>query len=248
MSTVLPRRPPNALPNAPTDLRGGPPDVLCNGDQLTREEFHRLYERTPDGFKAELIGGIVHVASPVSRRHASLTNLFNMVLGLYKARTPGVEALDNGTIILDEDKEPQPDLSLRILPEHGGRSANTPDGDYVLGPPELLIEVASSSRAIDLHAKREDYAGSGAAEYLVWVVRDGDFVWFDLTQNVERPIPGDGVVRSIVFPGLWLDREAIRSGNDAQVIATLEAGLATPEHAAFVRKLAEADKSSGANE
>ena len=182
------------------------------------------------------------MASPVSRRHASLTNLFNMVLGLYQSRTFGVEALDNGTVILDEDREPQPDLALRILPEHGGRSRSTADGEYVLGPPELLIEVAYSSRAVDLHAKRDDYARCGVSEYLVWVVRDGDFVWFDLPHGLERPIPHDGVVRSATFPGLSLDREAVRSGNYSQMIATLEAGLATPEHAAFVKRLAEAKR------
>ena len=38
---------------------------------MNREEFHRLYEQTPEGFKAELIGGIVYVASPLFRRMGS---------------------------------------------------------------------------------------------------------------------------------------------------------------------------------
>ena len=37
-----------------------------NGDKMDQKTFHALYEQTPDGFKAELIGGIVYMASPVS--------------------------------------------------------------------------------------------------------------------------------------------------------------------------------------
>ncbi len=42
---------------------------LQNGDRMTQQEFHRLYEQTPEGFKAELIGGIVYVASPLYPAH-----------------------------------------------------------------------------------------------------------------------------------------------------------------------------------
>lgn len=209
---------------------------------MTREEFHRLYEQTSENFKAELIGGTVFVASPVSQPHATLTNLLNTMLGLYRIKTPGVEASDNGTILLDDDSEVQPDVSLRVRAEYGGRSRLTPDGKYVTGPPELIIEVAYSSRAIDLHAKRTDYARHGVREYLVWIVKDNAFAWFDLSKDRELTVPDDGVVKSFMFPGLWLDGPAVRADEPARLLATLEAGLATPEHAAFVKRLAEAKR------
>ena len=39
--------------------------VLESGDHLTREEFHRRYCARPDIKKAELVEGVVYVATPV---------------------------------------------------------------------------------------------------------------------------------------------------------------------------------------
>src|SRR5579884_1907993 len=129
-----------------------PPPELHSGDHMTREEFHRIYEQMPPNFRAELIGGIVYVSSPLSRphgiNHTPLTTLFCT----YELSTPGVEAGDNVTVLLSEEGEVQPDLYLRILPECGGQSRTTRD-EYIGGAPELVAEVAHSRRAIDLHTK-----------------------------------------------------------------------------------------------
>lgn len=235
MSTTLPRPSTGVKKQSPE-----PFEELHSGDRMTREEFHRAYTRTPKDFKAELIGGIVFVASPVSLRHGRPHFLLGWILGAYEGKTPGVEGSDNATIFLADDSEPQPDLSLRIKPEYGGQSRNTADGDYVVGAPELVIEVARSSQAIDLHAKRVDYAKHGVKEYVVWIVKDGVFAWFDLTTDEERALPPDFVVRSFSFPGLWIDGHGILREDHARLTSTLEEGLATPEHAAFVKRLAEA--------
>src|SRR5688500_9896109 len=136
---------PKTLPSAAT----GPP-VLENGDHMSREEFHRIYEQMPAEFRAELIGGIVFVASPLKQRHGKLHLHLGAVFAAYEARTPGVDAGDNTTVELGDDSEPQPDLNLRILPECGGQSRST-DDDYIAGAPELVAEIALSSRAIDLN-------------------------------------------------------------------------------------------------
>lgn len=217
-------------------------DELHNGDRMTRVEFHRAYLATPKHFKAELIKGIVYVASPVSRRHGRPHFLLNYVVGLYESHTPGVEALDNVTIFLDDDSEPQPDLSLRVRPDSGGQSQTTTDGDYVVGAPELVLEVAHSSKSIDLHVKRDEYARCGVKEYVVWIVKDGVFAWFDLGKNVERSLTPDNIVESFAFPGLWIDGAAMRADDMPRLALTLRAGLATPEHTAFVKQLAEAKR------
>lgn len=217
-------------------------EQLHSGDRMTRSDFHEAYLKTPEGFKAELIGGTVYVASPVSRRHGRPHFILNIVLGLYEARTPGIEALDNTTIFLNDENEPQPDLSLRIKPEFGGQSGTTPDGDYVLGAPELVIEIAYSSRSIDLHAKRAEYGRCGVKEYLVWIAKNEQFRWFGLEQDVERPIPPDGIVQSSSFPGLWLDSGAVQAEDAPRLMKSLEEGLATADHADFVRRLAEAKR------
>ncbi|HEY9666040.1 MAG TPA: hypothetical protein V6C91_04510 [Coleofasciculaceae cyanobacterium] len=45
------------------------------------------------------------------------------------------------------------------------------------------------------------------------------------------------MIRSCVFPGLWLGVDALRSGDLTQVLAILQQGLQTAEHQAFVQRL-----------
>ena len=47
----------------------------------------------------------------------------------------------------------------------------------------------------------------------------------------------DSVLRSEVFPGLWLQPAALWSGDLAAMLAALQEGLASPEHAAFLARL-----------
>lgn len=215
-----------------------PPPELYNGDHLTREEFHRIYEQMPPDFRAELIGGIVYVASPLKRPHGTNHLPLGTLFCTYELNTPGVESGDNTTILLGGEAEPQPDLYLRLLPEHGGQSRTTPD-EYVEGAPELVAEIAHSSEAIDLHAKRHDYARYGVREYLVLCLRERQLRWFDLRADRELAADADGIIRVRCFPGLWIDVEALLA-KDPRMLGVLQQGLATAEHAAFVRAPAEA--------
>lgn len=208
------------------------------GDRMSRAEFHGLYEKSPEGFHAELVGGVVYVPSPLRRLHAVNHTLIGTVCGTYQVRTPGVEVGDNATILLGDEGEPQPDLYLRVLPEHGGQSSTTSDG-YVGGAPELVVEIAHSSRAIDLHAKYEDYRRYGVREYVVLTVDDGVLHGFSFPEG-STLAQDEEVLRSAVFPGLWIDAGALRRRDGGRMLTTLEAGLATPAHAEFVRRLAAA--------
>lgn len=210
-----------------------PEDVLRNGDRMNRVEFHRLYEQTPENFKAELIGGIVYVASPVSPAHGKPDRLLGAVLAAYEGRTKGVEGSCNTTIFLSEKDEPQPDQYLRILPEYGGQSS-TDKSDYVKGAPEFIAEVAYSSQAIDLHAKNRRYARCGVREYLVVCVKEQQLRWFDLAGGKELRPDAAGICRVQTFPGLWIDGPALVAHDYSKLMQTLEAGLAASEHSAFV--------------
>ncbi len=130
--------------------------LLENGDRMKQPEFHKRYLACPEGIIFELIGGTVYMASPLRYPHGSYTQLLSGVFVVYAAGTPGVEGADNATVILGEESEPQPDSALRLLPEYGGQSYVDED-EYLVGAPELLSEVAYSSRAIDLNQKRDDY-------------------------------------------------------------------------------------------
>src|SRR5262249_43328177 len=113
MSTAASRVTPPPPPGVP---------LLENGDRMTQAEFHRRYKACPPHVRAELIGGIVYMTSPLRRPHGNYHLKLGLALELYASGTPGVEAGDNATAILGEESEPQPDLALRILPEYGGRS------------------------------------------------------------------------------------------------------------------------------
>ena len=220
--------------------------LLRDGQRLDGAEFLRRYEQTPPGFKAELIGGVVHVPSPLSVPHGRSLVDTSTWLGLYDARTPGVEARGEATTVLDELGVPQPDNQLRILPESDGQTHN--EGEYVGGAPELVVEVAKSSKRIDVGEKRADYERAGVLVYVVVTLDPGEVHWHVRRGGRLERIPRDpdGIYRTDVFPGLWLDPAALLRGDLAGVIAILERGLASPEHAAFVARLAaEAARSAG---
>jgi hypothetical protein len=188
--------------------------------------------------KAELIEGIVYMPSPVSLdNHAEQHGHLMGWLFIYRAATPGLRIGDNGTIRLDMDNEPQPDAFLLIEPERGGRTAN--EGGYVVGGPELACEVAASSVSMDRNAKMNAYRRNGVCEYLLWRTEDGAIDWFALRGGRYEllPVGTDGIIRSEIFPGLWLHIQGMLTNDLARVVAVLQQGIASPEHAAFVAQL-----------
>jgi Uma2 family endonuclease len=227
----------SSLPDAPAVPEFVPP--LEPGDRLTRPEFERRYSAMPNLKKAELIEGCVHIPPrPRLYQHASPHANLVCCLGVYKSQTPGIIAGDNATARLDLDNEPQPDALLMITPECGGQARISGD-DYVEGAPELVAEIASSSASFDAHTKLHVYRRNGVRDYLLWRILDKDFDWFALHEGEFRRItPGDdGLECSGVVPGLWLDVAALLRGDLATVLSALQRGLATREHAAFVKRL-----------
>ncbi|HET6576458.1 MAG TPA: Uma2 family endonuclease [Fimbriiglobus sp.] len=208
------------------------------GDRLDQQTFHQLYKQTPEWIKAELIGGIVYVASPTSFRHGRPHARMVYWLGTYGGELPGVEVFDNTTNILADESEPQPDAGMFFLPEYGGKMTEDEEG-ILNGPADLVVEVANTSVALDMHAKKRDYEAAGVREYLVVRVKQEDAVWFARGRKgfTELKPEPDGVLRSRVFPGLWLDPSAVFDKTTRRLMAVLRQGLASPEHAAFVAKL-----------
>jgi Uma2 family endonuclease len=214
---------------------------LLDGDRMTADEFERRYWASPHIRKAELIGGVVYVASPVTDDHGTPHALVPQWLGFYRLGTPFLNCSVDGTVRLDNLNQPQPDIHLRIDEAHGGRSRLTPDR-YVAGAPELVIEIAVSSKSFDLKEKLEAYRLSGAPDYIVWRVMDDAIDWFILRDGKydRLPLGPDGLYRSEIFPGLWLDPKALIEGDLPAIFQAVQLGLATEEHAAFVQRLRDA--------
>lgn len=226
---------PTRTHEAPKTARAVP--RLQSGDRLPRSEFERRYRALPSVRKAELIEGEVHVPSPVGVEHGDSHARALLWVGTYAAATPGTSFSADTSVHLDRVNVVQPDIHLRILPENGGQSRLS-DG-FVEGAPELVVEIAASSVSIDLHRKRDAYERNGVREYVVWRVDDAAVDWLVLVDDTFRPIAPDasGIVRSTVFPGLWLDAAALVRDDLTRVLAVAQEGIASPEHAALVAGL-----------
>jgi Uma2 family endonuclease len=230
----------SVLPSHSIGSRRPPP--FEPGDRLTQAEFERRYNTMPELKKAELIEGIVYMGSLVRFvQHGEPHLTASGWISYYMAKTPGVRGGDNSTVRLDDDNEPQPDLLLRIDPTSGGKSRIDEDG-YLNGPVELAIEIASSSVSIDTHIKKNAYLKLGIAEYLVYRVLDGAVNWFAMQngQYVEIAPDEKGVIKSGLFPGLWLSPTDLVAGNLAGLFALIDQGVGSPEHQTFCKRLASA--------
>ena len=218
------------------------PPLLENGDRLSRPEFEQRYHNMPDLKKAELIEGIVYMASPVrARKHGKPHANMMGWLFTYAQANPALDLLDNATDRLPGDNEPQPDACLRIEQWAGGQSSITED-DYLEGPPELIVEIAASTASYDLHDKKALYSRCGVKEYIVWRVNDRAIDWFiQQGSSYQNLAPdSDGITRSQTFPGLWLDIPAMLSNNLPQVLAILNQGMSSEPYQAFHRQLQQA--------
>jgi Uma2 family endonuclease len=211
---------------------------LRNGDHLDAAEFCRRWELTPFLKHAELIGGQVFMNPPISAGgHGVPHSNILLWFGVYAASTAGTQAICESSVHFGPKDLPQPDGLLRIRDEYGGSSRFR--GDELYGPPELIVEIAASSAGYDLFNKKQMYLEQSVQEYLVWIVYEKKFVWFEKRddQYVQKPAMQSGILKSAVFPGLWLDTRAILADHQIKVLRTLQKGLDSPEHAEFVTRL-----------
>jgi len=213
------------------------PEELVTGQRMDVEEFLRRWEKLPELKNAELIEGVVYVSSPVSLEHGTLDALVILWLGYYAQATPGCKCGNDSTWLM-MDSAPQPDVFLRILPARGGQSGDA--GPYAAGAPELVAEVCVTSAKLDLGPKLRLYQKAGVQEYITVEVPEKRIVWrlLEAGAYVPQELPADGIFRSHIFPGLWLDVAAYCADDGPKMLAALNAGLATEEHQRFVARLA----------
>lgn len=217
------------------------PPVLREGDRLTGAEFLRRWEAMPELQHAELIDGVVFMTSPVSLPHGDFHLRLAGWLWLYSEQTPGCQGCSDTTWIMGANDVSQPDLALRVLPAHGGQSRESER--YAEGAPELVVEISGSTLSKDLGVKLDLYRRAGVREYVTILLQSKQIIWRQLVRGRYREIqPGeDGLFRSQVFPGLWLDPEAVWDRRKS-LRAGVELGLKTTEYAAFARKLTAAKR------
>src|SRR5947209_7913359 len=222
----------------PTRSFSVPP--LAHGYRLTRNDFERRWDAMPNLKVAELIDGVVYLPEIGSHLyHGQLAAHIIGWSGTYVTYTRGTEGGCHPSLKLDDLNEPQPDLVLMVKPSHGGQ-ARLDDEGFLVTVPDCIGEVCPDSASYDLHVKLDLYRRQGVKEYIVWRVRDRAIDWLILRgDEYERMEPSrDGIYRSEVFPGLWLDAQAMLGGRLAVVFQVAKLGLASPEHQQFVEHLA----------
>ena len=170
--------------------------------------------------------------------HGDMHGLIMGWLHDYRRFLPGIILSDNPILRTDEDNEPQPDAVLRLHPSRAG-SSWLDDSGCLQGVPELVVEIAASSAHLDAGEKRDLYERIGVPEYILWRTLDDSIDWWSLVDGTYQPLPMDaeGVIRSDIFPGLWLHVPGMIQGNIRLTTGILEAGLASAEHKYFASRL-----------
>jgi Uma2 family endonuclease len=132
-------------------------------DLVTFDEFCSL---VPDGQKADLIDGVIYMASPDMRRSDKLTNFVHHLLqGFNDARGLGGEVFGSRFAFkITEIRAPEPDVAY-VCPER----LHLVSERHMNGGPDIAVEIVTrDSRDRDYGEKRRLYQEAGVREY--WII------------------------------------------------------------------------------
>lgn len=175
---------------------------------VTVDEF---FAQVEDGQKADLLEGVIWMASPDSLDADDVQGFVRCLIQAYIAakKIAGRVCGSRVPFVLNESNAPEPDLAYmtpeRYAAQHGKR---------VLGPPDIAVEVTSEdSRSRDYEAKFRLYEQFGVQEYWIVDLENSRVEFFVLRQGRFEPLPLEGgrIYRSTVIPGFWLDARWLTS-------------------------------------
>ncbi len=176
--------------------------------RFTTAEYHRMAEAgaLARDARVELIEGEVLQMSPIGRKHNSCVDRSAELL-FEKLRRRAIVRIQ-GSIVLNDRSEPEPDLMLlRRRPDFYASSDAT--SEDVL----LIIEVADSSLEYDLQVKAPLYARNGIPElWIAAVDRDYVAIHRDPTAtgySTTRVARRGEVISPLAFPDLTIPVDEI---------------------------------------
>jgi Uma2 family endonuclease len=149
---------------------------------MTWEAFEQLPDG--DGYHRELIEGELQILPPVKLGHSKIAKRIFKALLRAEEAAKGQAFFEAGfKLSADPASWVQPDVSF----VRGERARDTPDSGYLIGGPDLAVEVVSPSEsAADLDRKVELMLGAGSLA--VWVV-------YPRQRKVHICLPGSTTLR-----------------------------------------------------
>ena len=171
---------------------------------VTVEEF---VLRVQDGQKADLLGGVIYMASPDSREAADVNGFLHTLLNFFvrKRRLGKVYGPRSAFRLFpdsDEPYAPEPDVAF-VRQER----VHLWKGSLFQGPPDLAVEIVSpESIDRDTLTKRDAYERAGVREYLIVDLLQSQCTLLRLEGGTYAEVQPSGTTfRSEVIQGFWLD-------------------------------------------
>ena len=154
---------------------------LHDGDRLSRDGFMRRWEQIPEFKQAELIEGVVYLASSVSLAHGSYDAIFVQWIGRHCFGVEqGLRVTTNTTLFLG-DSTYQPDIALFRPTGNEGMGC-----EYLEQLPVLVIEISNSSKSDDLGPKLAAYRSAGLRDYITVLLEEQRVEWRVLSGSQYR--------------------------------------------------------------
>ena len=127
--------------------------------------FEEFLDIVPDGQKADLLDGVIYMASPDNTNAAELNSWLGMLIfSFVELNDLGIVYFSRVAYRLGSKRGPEPDIGF--VPKE---LESTRRRGYIDGPPALAVEIVSpDSVGRDYVQKRAIYESGGVREY--WIV------------------------------------------------------------------------------
>ncbi|MBI3922048.1 MAG: Uma2 family endonuclease [Armatimonadetes bacterium] len=172
-------------------------------DLVTVEDFYALVE---DGQKADLIDGVIYMASPDNYVSNDIGGFLYLLLRCFcEAMDVGIVVVSRFAFRLSDFNAPEPDVAYVSRDRQHLVHANGMDGG-----PDIAIEIVSrDSRHRDYFDKKQLYEKAGVPEY--WIIdplqRRAEFYRMLGGRYELVPLEQNSFFRSDALKGFWIDVE-----------------------------------------
>jgi Uma2 family endonuclease len=189
--------------------------------------FDEFCDRVSEDQKADLLDGVIYMASPENTDANEVFGWLFAILKMYVIENDLGQVFGSRVAFkIDETNGPEPDIAFVAK----ARASLIKRG-RVEGPPDLAIEIVSpESVERDYLQKKTLYQNAEVSEY--WIIDEMDLsaVIYRLKKGklVKTPIR-NGIVRSTTIPGFWFSLEWLWQTPPPKLLATIQMILENPD-------------------